>query len=54
VVGRQRGLEALRLAEVLVPDVLLLDMEMPDLKGVEVAQSCVPAALRCNPCAQRL
>lgn len=32
------GEEALRLAETLLPDVLLLDMEMPDLKGVEVAQ----------------
>jgi DNA-binding NarL/FixJ family response regulator len=39
VVGEARGgEEALQLAESLLPDVLLLDMEMPDLKGVEVAQ----------------
>jgi DNA-binding NarL/FixJ family response regulator len=39
VVGEANGgEEALKLAETLLPDVLLLDMEMPDLKGVEVAQ----------------
>lgn len=32
------GFDALRLVEELTPDVLLLDMEMPGLKGVEVAQ----------------
>jgi DNA-binding NarL/FixJ family response regulator len=32
------GVEALHLAQELAPDVLLLDMEMPGLKGVEVAQ----------------
>jgi DNA-binding NarL/FixJ family response regulator len=32
------GVEALRLARELAPDVLLLDMEMPGLKGVEVAE----------------
>jgi len=32
------GTEALRLVEQLAPDVLLLDMEMPGLKGLEVAQ----------------
>jgi DNA-binding NarL/FixJ family response regulator len=32
------GLEALRLVEELDPDVLLLDLELPGLKGVEVAQ----------------
>lgn len=31
------GAEALRLAQELAPDVLLLDMEMPGLKGVDVA-----------------
>ncbi len=32
------GMEALRLIEELNPDILLLDMELPDLKGIEVAQ----------------
>ena len=32
------GLEALQLAQDLTPDVLLLDMEMPRLTGVQVAQ----------------
>lgn len=39
VVGEAcNGLEALNLAENLTPDVLLLDIEMPGLKGIEVAQ----------------
>ncbi len=39
VVGEaSNGAEALQLVEELTPDVLLLDMEMPGLKGVEVAQ----------------
>lgn len=39
VVGEASGgEEALQLVDELEPDVLLLDMEMPDLKGVEVAQ----------------
>jgi DNA-binding NarL/FixJ family response regulator len=39
VVGEaSNGDEALRLVDELTPDVLLLDMEMPGLKGVEVAQ----------------
>lgn len=32
------GVEALKMTEELNPDILLLDMEMPNLKGVEVAQ----------------
>lgn len=39
VVGEaSNGIDALRLAKDLVPDVLLLDMEMPGMKGVEVAR----------------
>lgn len=39
VVGEANdGSEALRLVETLAPDVLLLDMEMPGLSGIEVAQ----------------
>jgi len=39
VVGEaSSGDEALQLVETLTPDVLLLDMEMPGIKGVEVAQ----------------
>jgi two-component system response regulator DegU len=32
------GGEALRLVEEMSPDILLLDMELPDVKGIEVAQ----------------
>src|SRR5512145_962463 len=32
------GHEALRMAQTLQPDVLLLDMELPGLKGTEIAQ----------------
>ena len=40
VVGEARGgAEALQLAHELMPDVLLLDMEMPDIGGVEVSRS---------------
>ena len=39
VVGEaNNGEQALQMANELVPDVLLLDMEMPDLKGLEVAR----------------
>jgi DNA-binding NarL/FixJ family response regulator len=39
VVGEaDNGAEALRLIEELTPDVLLLDMEMPGLKGIDVAR----------------
>jgi len=39
IVGRAHtGSEALRLVRELAPDILLLDMELPDLSGVEVAQ----------------
>ena len=39
VVGEAgNGIEALRLVEELAPDVLLLDMEMPGLKGIDVAR----------------
>jgi DNA-binding NarL/FixJ family response regulator len=32
------GIDALRLVQELKPDVLLLDMEMPDMKGINVAR----------------
>jgi len=39
VVGEATGgVEAIELAEALVPDILLLDMRMPDLGGVEVCR----------------
>jgi DNA-binding NarL/FixJ family response regulator len=38
VAEADNGAEALRLVQELAPDVLLLDMEMPGLKGVEVAR----------------
>ena len=39
VVGEaDNGIETLRLVEELAPDVLLLDMEMPGLKGIDVAR----------------
>lgn len=40
VVGEvENGADALKMVEELEPDVLLLDMEMPGLKGLEVAQA---------------
>lgn len=46
VVGESgRGSDALRLAERLMPDVILLDMEMPDKSGVEVAKDLRDAEL---------
>ena len=40
VIGEARdGEETLQLVNTLLPDVLLLDMEMPGIKGVEVAQT---------------
>ncbi len=46
VVGEAaNGLEAFRLAKALNPDVLLLDMEMPGLSGVEVARKIQAEAL---------
>ncbi len=39
VVGEaSTGLQALQLVEELQPDILLLDMEMPDIKGIQVAR----------------
>jgi DNA-binding NarL/FixJ family response regulator len=41
------GAEALDLVEALRPDVLLLDMEMPGLSGVEVAKKVESAKVLC-------
>jgi DNA-binding NarL/FixJ family response regulator len=50
VVGEAtNGVETLRLVEDLAPDVLLLDMEMPDIKGVDVANQ-----LRTTGCPVRI
>jgi two-component system response regulator DegU len=39
VIGEARdGMEAMRLVKKLVPDLLLLDVEMPGLSGIEVAR----------------
>ncbi len=39
VVGEaSTGLQALQLVQELQPDILLLDMEMPDIKGIQVAR----------------
>lgn len=49
VVGEaSNGYEALHLVKALAPDVLLLDMEMPGLKGVEVAQQLQRAGSAIN------
>ncbi len=46
VVGEAHdGIEALRLVKMLTPDVLLLDMEMPGLTGVDVAHQLKDAEL---------
>jgi DNA-binding NarL/FixJ family response regulator len=46
VIGEaSNGVEALRLAKDLVPDVLLLDIEMPGLTGVEVARQLQAAGV---------
>lgn len=39
------GIQALAMAKELIPDVLLLDMEMPGMKGVEVAKELQAANL---------
>ncbi|MDX9992791.1 MAG: response regulator transcription factor [Anaerolineales bacterium] len=45
VVGEaQNGRQALQMVSELKPDVLLLDMEMPDIKGIEVAQQLKASA----------
>lgn len=47
VVGQAaNGVEALRLAGELTPDLLLLDVQMPGLDGFEVARRLVEASLR--------
>lgn len=42
------GLEALRLAQELRPDLVLLDVQMPGLTGFEVARRLVEAAVPCH------
>ena len=49
VVGQAAsGREAVQLAAELAPDVLLLDVSMPDLEGPEVVEACISAGLVCN------
>ena len=36
------GVEALRTAEEFVPDLVILDLGLPGLDGVEVAAACAP------------
>ena len=46
VIGEARsGQEALQMIETLQPDVVLLDMELPDMNGIEVVKQVIEAGL---------
>ncbi|MDN4037496.1 response regulator transcription factor [Massilia sp. YIM B02443] len=46
--GAADGREALALAEQLVPDIVLTDIEMPHLTGIELAQALAQRKLACK------
>jgi len=44
----ENGLEALRLAEKLNPDVIVMDVSMPDMNGIDAARAILERSPRCR------